>query len=279
MTTATNHPTTNITGFPPVPAEAHLRASGKYFELLAQALSEPGIVSAAYQRFHRFSLGNQSLAAMQLLQRGMPLSPIASYTHWKSLGRSIRKGERALALFVPVTVKKSEQDAETDEEVFTWFKLAARWFSLEQTEGPEYAEALVIPAWNPEQALEQLNITAECFAMVNGNIQGYAQGRRIAVNPLAEFPHKTRFHELAHVVLGHATENDCWDMNILTQQVQEAEAEGAAFILCALLELPGLESSRGYIQSWLNGTALPEKSAQRIFSAAQTIMEAGRPQL
>lgn len=278
MTTATNHPTTNITGFPPVPAEAHLRASGKYFELLAQALSEPGIVSAAYQRFHRFSLGNQSLAAMQLLQRGMSLSPIASYTHWKSLGRSIRKGERALALFVPVTIKKREQDAETDQ-VFTWFKLASRWFSLEQTEGPEYDEPLIIPAWNSEQALEQLHITEKSFAMVNGNVQGYAQKRTIAINPLAEFPHKTRFHELGHVVLGHTTENDCWDIETLPQQVQEAEAEGVAFILCALLGLPGLEESRGYIQSWLTGTALPEKSAQRIFTAAQTIMEAGRPQL
>jgi hypothetical protein len=28
------------------------------------------------------------------------------------------------------------------------------------------------------------------------------------VSPLAELPHKTRFHELAHVVLGHTSEAD-----------------------------------------------------------------------
>ena len=51
----------------------------KFAQLLAQALTEPGIVSEAYRRFHRFSIGNQILAAVQLHQRHLPLSPIASF--------------------------------------------------------------------------------------------------------------------------------------------------------------------------------------------------------
>jgi hypothetical protein len=41
--------------------------------------------------------------------------------------------------------------------------------------------------------------------MTDGNCQGYARQRTIAVSPLAELPEKTRFHELAHVVLGHTS--------------------------------------------------------------------------
>ena len=50
----------------------------KFAPLLEQALTEPGIVSEAYRRFHRFSIGNQILAAVQLHQKHLPLSPIAS---------------------------------------------------------------------------------------------------------------------------------------------------------------------------------------------------------
>ena len=180
-------------------------------------------------------------------------------------------------------IKQKRQDEQTGEEVetgavFTRFKLARNWFSFEQTDGDDYEEPSVTPAWIVEQALERLNILEKPFSMVNGNIQGYAVDSAIAVSPVAEYPQKTRFHELAHIVLGHTTEEGCWDTASLPKKVKEAEAEGVAYILCALLGLPGLAESRGYIQSWLDGQALPEKSAQRIFGAAQTILEAGKPQ-
>jgi hypothetical protein len=54
----------------------------------------------------------------------------------------------------------------------------------------------------PMPPLTGLDITLEHFEFMDGNVQGYAVKRRIAVNPLAEYPHKTRFHEMAHVVLG-----------------------------------------------------------------------------
>ena len=40
------------------------------------------------------------------------------------------------------------------------------------------------------------------------NMLGYARGRTIAVSPISPLPHKTRFHELAHVLLGHTTEGE-----------------------------------------------------------------------
>jgi hypothetical protein len=50
-----------------------------------------------------------------------------------------------------------------------------------------------------------------------------------------------------------------------------------SYLLCALLDLPGQAESRFYIQGWLQGGTLPEKSAKRIFGAADRIMKAGQP--
>lgn len=278
MTTAKNHPRNNAN----FPNEAHPKAGGNSFtDLLSRALTEPGMLSAAYRRFHRFSLGNQILAAAQLTQRGMPLSPIASFNRWQELGRSVRKGERALALFMPVTIKKRGQEGEPDDvqrvgETFIQFKLANRWFSIEQTDGAEYAEPMATPIWHQKQALAQMDITQEHFSMVDGNVQGYAVERRIAINPIAEYPHKTCFHEIAHIVLGHTKSRGCWDAVTMPRNLQEVEAEGVAYLLCSILDLPGQCESRGYIQSWLADDQLPEKAAQRIFNAAQKIIGAGK---
>ena len=43
-----------------------------------------------------------------------------------------------------------------------------------------------------------------------------------------------------------------------------------------LLGPPGLHESRGYIQNWLADGEISDKSAQRIFSAANKILEAGK---
>ena len=47
-------------------------------------------------------------------------------------------------------------------------------------------------------------------------------------------------------------------------------------ICCEALGLQGAAESRGYIQSWFRGNEVPERSAQRIFHAADQILKAGR---
>ena len=88
------------------------------------------------------------------------------------------------------------------------------------------------------------------FLSLDGNIQGYAQGRTLAINPLAPLKHKTRFHELAHIVLGHTEGTEVSDTERLPRGLAGVEAEGTAYLLCALLGLPGLDEARGYIQNW-----------------------------
>jgi hypothetical protein len=115
------------------------------------------------------------------------------------------------------------------------------------------------------------------FEMVDGNCQGYARKRSVAVSPIAENPVKTMLHELAHVVLGHTEAAECSDSGELTRAEREVEAEGCAYICGNVLGITGLEKSRGYLQSWLGAGSVPERSATRIFKAADAILKAGRP--
>ena len=132
-----------------------------------------------------------------------------------------------------------------------------------------------IPAWSKERALAALGIQEVPFVETNGNVQGYARKREIAISPIAAMPHKTLFHELAHIELSHTVESDFSDSEITPRNLREVEAEAVAMLLCESLELQGSEYARGYIQHWLNGDVIPEKSAMKIFGAADRILKAG----
>jgi len=243
--------------------------------MLTDAVTQPGVISSCYRAFHNYSMGNQLLAWSQLQGRGMGLAPIATYKRWAELGRQVKKGEKAIALVMPVTINKKDDAGAKTGECFQWFTLKNNWFTLDQTEGADYVNEIPVPNWDKCKALQTLDITEVRFDSPNGNSQGYAQGKNIAINPVAVLPHKTRFHEFAHVVLGHTTENAMHDDDRTPKDIREVEAESVAYILCSVLGLPGLIESRGYIQGWLSGGEISDKSAQRIFGAADKILKAG----
>lgn len=258
--------------------------------LFQQMLDEPGSLPGYYRMFHRYSLGNQALAVMQLRARGIPVGPIASFHGWHKLGRKVRKGEKAISLWMPVVTRKTAVLDDGSEEVQTrkFFVMKNNWFSLAQTEpvdpereaGDPFAD---LPQWNKERALASLGIREVPFASVDGNIQGYARpgAHEVAINPLAREPWSVLFHEIAHCLL-HADRG----MNVLADGLAlpvdliEAEAEGVAYLCCASLDLGGLESCRGYVQHWLASPDRRElfrtsKCPQRVFAAADRILKAG----
>ena len=262
------------------------RTAPQFVDLLNRALSEPGIVSRAYTAFHGYSLGNQILAVVQCADRGISPGPIATFMGWKDKGRHVRKGEKAIVLCMPITAKRKAQhrpDADTNDdgkpEAFTRFIYRPNWFVLAQTDGQD-VEPLTIPDWDRGRALDALGIVEELFTGLDGNCQGYARHRSIAVSPVAELPHKTRFHELAHVVLGHTAEAEAGlsDSDMTPRSLREVEAEAVALICLEALGLPGADHSRGYIQHWndrRDAEPIPERSAQRVFKAAEAILKAG----
>lgn len=256
---------------PPTPAFA---------ELLNKAVTEPGTLSSAYSQFHSYSLGNVLLAAVQCAVREIPLGPIATYARWKELGRHVKKGQKALTLCQPVTVRRKADDnpGQDDDSVFVRFVYRNAWFVLAQTEGADVPPADP-PGWDKARALAGLDIAEIPFGAPDGNLMGYARGREVSISPINPLPLKTLFHEMAHVLLGHTAEADQQDGETTPRSLKEAEAEAVALLCCEALGLPGAEYCRGYIQHWVGvGSQIPERSAQRIFRVADQILRAGQEQ-
>src|SRR5467141_4597475 len=174
-----------------------------------------------------------------------------------------------------------ESEGENGERTFTSFMHKARWFAVSQTIGDEFTPPR-LPEWEAERALAALDIERIAFTDTDGNCQGYARKRQIAINPVAQLLHKTLFHEAAHVILGHTTEADFTDTERTPKNLREVEAEAVAMLCCEALSLEGADYCRGYLQNWLyqgigyDANAIPEKSAQKIIRAADQILRAGR---
>lgn len=258
--------------------------------ILIDAVRKPGVISEAYRRFWNYSTGNQLLALFECMIRSIEPGPIHTFQGWKKLGRRVKKGERAITLCMPVTMKRKgnpsgakarHDDSERQDQLatFTKFLYKPHWFVLSQTDGEPYQPA-DLPEWQEQRALDGLGIQRIPFHHPDGNCQGYAVQRTVSVSPIAFAPHRTLFHECAHVILGHTAELERMDDHEHTpKNLREVEAECVALLCCESLQLDGHEFSRGYIQHWLAGDTIPKKSSHRIFKAADQILRAGRPQV
>src|SRR5437016_10563571 len=191
------------------PTERHEEI--QFRQLLEEAVTKPGTLMRAYSLFWNYSLGNQVLALIQANNRGIQLGPIASFNRWKELGRYVKKGQKAIELCMPVTCKRTVKEQGPDgadvetEVMFKRFVFRRNWFMLSQTDGAEY-QMPAIPTWDRTRALATLNVEEIPFEMLNGNCQGYAKGREIAINPVAQMPATTTVHEFAPIRPGHTTE-------------------------------------------------------------------------
>ena len=103
---------------------------------------------------------------------------------------------------MPITRKgrdeeTQESDGQNGERTFTSFMHKARWFAISQTIGDEFAPPR-LPEWESERALAALDIDRIAFTDTDGNCQGYAKKRQIAINPVAQLPHKSPRHSWPH---------------------------------------------------------------------------------
>ncbi len=237
--------------------------------VLEQAMTMPGRLSDTYCRFHNYSLANQLL----LWSQGVT-EPCAPFKTWKALGRIPVKGG---ARFVRHPRPVYEED-ETGQRVvkFVRFVLRRSTFPYSNTVGPEI-EWPQLPQWDAQRALAALEITQVPYTMVDGNCQGYAVGRTVAVSPVAKSPLRTLLHEIGHVMLGHTTggaesEGPC------SRGVAEFQAESVAYLIAHELELVDWspEESRAYIQGWLGDEQVTDTHIRAVFSAVDKILKAGR---
>lgn len=253
-------------------------------EILDSALKNPGQLKQVYSlNFWDYSFGNCMIVAGECAARELPLGPIATYKGWQAKGRQVKKGEKAIALCMPVTMKRTEEkNGETKDHVWQAFCFKPFWFVLSQTEGKEQP-IHTTPEWNLDRALSSLKIERVPFSSFRGNTGGYAETietaegvkvDRIALNPLNDAPTATLYHELGHIVLGHTREKYS-EKPQTGRALRELEAELVALFCLEALGLPGAEYCRGKIQA--EGTEITDKVARRVFKACDTILRAGLP--
>lgn len=258
-----------------LPTAERLTIHPEWADLLKVALEMPGEAGNTYNRFRRLSIGNQALLMMQGV-----LEPVNTYKGWLALGRQVQKGSKAKSIYVPMFRKVEEKNGEEHERL-SGFKLVPSMFGVSETDGDELPK-WEPPKWSQSRALRALKITRKRYGLIDGNTQGYSQGREVAINPVAVYPFKTLMHELAHIVAGHTSEDQLADY-IKHRGLKEFEAEASAYLI--MNELGALDKfdpaeSRHYIQSWLRSRKEKpdEKSIKRVFSTADKILRAGYPE-
>src|SRR6202008_3349968 len=82
----------------------------KWSALLVEAVNKPGLIMEASSPFHNYSIGNQNLALVQCQLRGLEPGPINTFPGWQALGRTVKRGERALILCMPITRKVRDEE-------------------------------------------------------------------------------------------------------------------------------------------------------------------------
>jgi antirestriction protein ArdC len=254
-------------------------------EALTQSYKE---LRNAYLAFYRYSALNRQLAASQMLQRGLPISPLGTFKHWKEKGMNVMKGQKAIMMYMPLTKKvEVERDGDVTEETKTFFSMRPNWFAMSQTDGWRDGVAdLETPEdcdWNSHRALAKLGVSIEAFNLMEANCEGYSfvNTPTVAISPLAEHPIGVLVHELAHQLLHNEG-----DGKEFSHAAKEVEAESVAYIVCAslgLLDEVAVNNSRKYIQSYaaemvgFDVEDIKAKHSRRIFGTVEKILKAGQP--
>lgn len=246
-------------------------------ELLNKWLAEPGIISKCYSMFHNYSLLNGMALMFQIQSRGLPVGPCASFAKWKSLGGRVKKGAKALWVNIPckVAIKDKtdtlihDKDENDLDKVITCFYWKPCVFTLAQVDGINSKEEPLQIKWDKEKMLKELGIKEIPFDIIDGNTQGYANDKGVAINPIGTHKTRTLIHEVAHYLM-HISKKCKTE-----QAIKEVEAELTSALVGYALGLDGADESRGYVQHWLGSNKLTNKSALRVLACANKILKAG----
>ena len=248
-------------------------------ELLAESVtqlmnSETFKAALRFRRkLHSYSFRNAWLIYCQLPEASM----IAGYRRWQELGRQVRKGEKSLAIFAPLTRKNDEGD----KEVFGF--RTASVFDVSQTDGddiPKLPRPEILTAEG--ENIDQLKEVIGNYAIAKGFTLEYRplkrslgvynlRNKKIAVDdglpPLQTL--KTLVHELAHALM-HSGQPIAEDK----RHQYELEAESVTFIVCDALNLDTSQYSFAYLANWAENVNELLPAVNRACKVADSILEA-----
>jgi antirestriction protein ArdC len=234
--------------------------------------------------FRAYSAGNCMLLALQCHERGIEPAHIAGFRTWLKLGRCVRKGERALRILAPVTVKERDVHGEETGEYRVFFRTAFV-FELSQTEPLPGAESVLLeppsqPLTGDSHAclLKQLEEFAHSlgysvsYEEIPGSAGGWcdANANLIAIDSdvPANAKVRTLVHECAHA-LGI-------DYERYTRAQAEVIVDTVTYVVCAGVGLAVDGESIPYVAGWGEDGALEVVSefAETIDQIARRIEDA-----
>jgi antirestriction protein ArdC len=204
---------------------------------------------------------------------------VAGFRTWKSLGRSVCKGEKGIAILAPCLYQKAEStpparagtvqvasEHDTELRVLRGFRIV-HVFDVTQTDGdplPDVAPDLLTGA-APDRLWEQLSalVRADGFTVERGDCRG-ANGYtrfddrtvriRDDVDPAQAV--KTLAHELGHIRAGHDTRfADAYHRSVDCRGIAEIEAESIAYLITTTAGLDAGGYSVPYVAGWSGGDA------------------------
>ncbi len=225
----------------------------------------------AISRFHKYSLTNIMLIQMQCPHA----TRIAGFHTWKTIGRFVNKGEKAIRIIAPIVKKKSDliERAMTEDSDICGFRIV-NVFDISQTSGDELPQFEKVTG-NPHEYTIRLNeFIAECNIELEYSddlyCDGISLGGKIVIRsnltPAENF--SVSVHELAHELLHKSNDS------ILCKEVKEAEAEAVAFIISYAIGLDVNTSFSDYIQMYHGDKDTILRSIERIQKTSSIILTA-----
>jgi antirestriction protein ArdC len=202
--------------------------------------------------FHRYSSANQWLLSSQLHARGVEPSFIASYERWQAIGRErhgkpyqVRRGEKALTIWIPRTYSKKGEDEGEEVETHVGFLVKPCVFDasqIDQSEGQPPLDHFWEPQADSESARHLYDVLRSYAAdqgftcheeALPDSTQGYSQGSRIVVKVGLDSTTavNTFIHELAHGLMHQRVQTDADGVAPLDKRGRECEAEAVAYIV------------------------------------------------
>lgn len=227
--------------------------------------------------FHSYSFQNRLLIWAQ----NPKATIVGGMKTWNKKGRKVKKGEKALTIYAPCTVKKEEENEEgekVEKYYVTGHYRTVPVFDISQTEGPE------IPNIEPKDLKGKVNKFQKIIDGIKKLIpknysflfddeksseKGFIDysGKRIVVHKASQLQMlKTSLHELGHYLLDHENRE-------IDRQQKECEAESVAFIVCNHLGYDTTDYSEKYIAGWKGNKEFVEDSLTHIIKVADKIIE------
>lgn len=227
--------------------------------------------------FKNYSFGNQLAIARQRPSA----TNVAGMFAWNKLGRFVNRGERGIAIMVPVIGKRSKhtQEADTDETdtnkpVLLGFCKVYVW-SEDQTHGLPLPELEKVTG-DAGVYLDRLRdfvsaqgITLEYSESIAPAL-GEAFGTTIRLLPGQSKAEElnTLLHEAAHLALKHQDRR-----TTTTKTVRETEAEAVAFVVAQGIGINAAQSA-SYIQLYHGNAALLMESLTAVQQVSAVILSA-----